>query len=140
MAELAKRFADLFSAQTAHRYVFESSIALRRTVKITVHLVPLTRHFAVERLTALAQAQGDIVKAVPEVLFVCVHNAGRSQMAAALLHHHAAGAARRARPLHHPVASGCYSGGIPLIARSTTRPCTSGSLTDVVCAIKLEIA
>ncbi|GAB3284098.1 arsenate reductase ArsC [Parasphingorhabdus pacifica] len=27
----------------------------------------------------------------PEVLFVCVHNAGRSQMAAALLHHHAEG-------------------------------------------------
>ena len=27
----------------------------------------------------------------PEVLFVCVHNAGRSQMAAALLHHHAGG-------------------------------------------------
>lgn len=26
---------------------------------------------------------------VPEVLFVCVHNAGRSQMAAALLAHHA---------------------------------------------------
>ena len=28
---------------------------------------------------------------VPEVLFVCVHNAGRSQMAAALLHDHANG-------------------------------------------------
>lgn len=28
---------------------------------------------------------------VPQVLFVCVHNAGRSQMAAALLEHHAAG-------------------------------------------------
>jgi len=28
---------------------------------------------------------------VPQVLFVCVHNAGRSQMAAALLDHHAAG-------------------------------------------------
>ncbi|WP_322760119.1 arsenate reductase ArsC [Frankia sp. Cr2] len=28
---------------------------------------------------------------IPEVLFVCVHNAGRSQMAAALLNHHAAG-------------------------------------------------
>ena len=27
----------------------------------------------------------------PEVLFVCTHNAGRSQMAAALLHHYAAG-------------------------------------------------
>jgi arsenate reductase (thioredoxin) len=31
------------------------------------------------------------VKDVPEVLFVCVHNAGRSQMAAALLHLRAAG-------------------------------------------------
>jgi arsenate reductase len=28
---------------------------------------------------------------IPEVLFVCVHNAGRSQMAAALLDHHARG-------------------------------------------------
>ena len=28
---------------------------------------------------------------IPEVLFVCVHNAGRSQMAAALLHHYAQG-------------------------------------------------
>jgi protein-tyrosine-phosphatase len=32
-----------------------------------------------------------ILRAVPEVLFVCVHNAGRSQMAAALLDHYAAG-------------------------------------------------
>jgi protein-tyrosine-phosphatase len=31
---------------------------------------------------------------VPEVLFVCVHNAGRSQMAAALLDHYAAGRVR----------------------------------------------
>jgi arsenate reductase len=39
----------------------------------------------------VGQAQGGIVKEVPEVLFVCVHNAGRSQMAAALLDHHAQG-------------------------------------------------
>jgi len=32
-----------------------------------------------------------MMKDVPEVLFVCVHNAGRSQMAAALLDHHARG-------------------------------------------------
>ena len=31
---------------------------------------------------------------IPDVLFVCVHNAGRSQMAAALLDHHAAGRVR----------------------------------------------
>jgi arsenate reductase len=34
------------------------------------------------------------MKDIPEVLFVCVHNAGRSQMAAALLDHHAAGRVR----------------------------------------------
>ncbi len=32
------------------------------------------------------------MKERPEVLFVCTHNAGRSQMAAALLDHHAHGA------------------------------------------------
>jgi arsenate reductase len=45
---------------------------------------------APERLRA-TQAEGVIVSDVPEVLFVCVHNAGRSQMAAALLDHHANG-------------------------------------------------
>jgi len=34
------------------------------------------------------------VPETPEVLFVCIHNAGRSQMAAALLNHHANGAVR----------------------------------------------
>lgn len=33
-------------------------------------------------------------KLTPQVLFVCVHNAGRSQMAAALLNHHAMGRVR----------------------------------------------
>ena len=45
----------------------------------------LAHRFARERLLALAQAEGSIVKEQPEVLFVCVHNAGRSQMAAGLL-------------------------------------------------------
>jgi arsenate reductase len=34
------------------------------------------------------------VTALPEVLFVCIHNAGRSQMAAALLDHHTGGRAQ----------------------------------------------
>ena len=36
----------------------------------------------------------DLPTDLPTVLFVCVHNAGRSQMAAALLDHHAAGRVR----------------------------------------------
>jgi arsenate reductase (thioredoxin) len=34
-----------------------------------------------------------VINAMPHVLFVCVHNAGRSQMAAALFNHHAQGRA-----------------------------------------------
>ena len=54
--------------------------------------MPLFVHrFARERLRALGQLEGMITKQVPEVLFVCVQNAGRSQMAASLLDHYADG-------------------------------------------------
>jgi protein-tyrosine-phosphatase len=49
------------------------------------YLVILTERFARERLTAQAKAQGLRVTNTPEVLFICVRNAGRSQMAAALM-------------------------------------------------------
>jgi protein-tyrosine-phosphatase len=42
-------------------------------------------------VAASSHAKGATVTDTPEVLFVCVHNAGRSQMAAALLDHHANG-------------------------------------------------
>ncbi|GAB3966219.1 arsenate reductase ArsC [Actinoallomurus acanthiterrae] len=58
------------------------------------HLLGLALRIATERLTTAAHAQGVSVTHVPEVLFVCVHNAGRSQMAAALLDHHAQGKVR----------------------------------------------
>jgi arsenate reductase (thioredoxin) len=41
----------------------------------------------------------------PEVLFVCVHNAGRSQMAAALLDHEAAGRIRVSSAGSEPAAA-----------------------------------
>jgi hypothetical protein len=49
------------------------------------------REFAAERLTALAQTRGAIGKIVPEVLFLCAYNAGRSQIAASLGDRYAAG-------------------------------------------------
>ncbi len=45
----------------------------------------LAHRFARERLKAHAQTEGLVTKEMPEVLFVCVHNAGRSQMAAGLV-------------------------------------------------------
>ncbi|HQK31619.1 MAG TPA: arsenate reductase ArsC [Phycicoccus sp.] len=54
---------------------------------IHTFLPVLVARQAREQLMATAQAEGKIAKKVPEVLFVCVHNAGRSQMAAALAEH-----------------------------------------------------
>ncbi|MCX8455968.1 arsenate reductase ArsC [Paenarthrobacter ureafaciens] len=82
---LADRYAGTFAAETVERYVFESYTALARTAKISAYLPATTEHFANDRLHALAKSKGAIVSDVPEVLFVCVQNAGRSQMAAALL-------------------------------------------------------
>ncbi|MGQ1798309.1 arsenate-mycothiol transferase ArsC [Kocuria oceani] len=86
---LAERYAGIFSPETVERYVFESYTTLSRTARLRTHLATLAGHFADDRLRALAQAQGKIDKPVPQVLFVCVHNIGRSQIAAALLAHHA---------------------------------------------------
>jgi arsenate reductase (thioredoxin) len=82
---LAQRFAGIFAAETVERYVFESYTALARTAKISAYLPATTEHFANDRLAALAKSKGAVGSEVPEVLFVCVQNAGRSQMAAALL-------------------------------------------------------
>jgi arsenate reductase (thioredoxin) len=87
---LAEEFRGTFSLETIERYVDES--VDRMAGARVVDFIPLFVHrYSRQRLQALAQAEGMIAKDVPEVLFVCVHNAGRSQMAAALLDHHAKG-------------------------------------------------
>ena len=91
---LTDKFAGIFAAETVDRYVFETYAALARTAKITTHLPATTEHFANDRLTALAKSKGSVASEVPEVLFVCVQNAGRSQMAAALLNVEAKGRIR----------------------------------------------
>lgn len=81
---LAREFAGIFSIETIERYVQESFDTIRGRARV-VDFVPVFVHrFTRERLKALAQAEGIVAKDQPEVLFVCVHNAGRSQMAAAL--------------------------------------------------------
>jgi protein-tyrosine-phosphatase len=81
---LEDKFAGIFSKETIERYVKESYALLAEKALVTVHLPSLTERFAKDRLTALAQSEAKIAKDKPEILFVCVHNAGRSQMAAAL--------------------------------------------------------
>jgi len=79
---LTDEFAGVFSQETVERYIGES-LDLLGDARIHVFVPVLAHRFARERLKALGQAEGVIVKEHPEVLFVCVQNAGRSQMAAA---------------------------------------------------------
>jgi arsenate reductase (thioredoxin) len=87
---LAGEFAGVFSRETIERYIAES-LDLLGDARINVFVPVLAHRFARERLRALGQAEGTIVKEHPEVLFVCVQNAGRSQMAAGLTNYRAAG-------------------------------------------------
>lgn len=89
-ADLSARFAGVFSPETVQRYVHESHELLAKGSRITRYLSSLTARFAADRLSALAAADSGH-SGVPEVLFVCVQNAGRSQMAAAILRHLAGG-------------------------------------------------
>lgn len=92
--DLAARFAGVFAPDTVERYVRESYALLAESARITRYLPSLASRFAADRLSALARSESSSLEHVPEVLFVCVQNAGRSQMAAAILRHLAGDAVR----------------------------------------------
>ncbi len=81
---LQEEFSGTFSRETIARFIAES-VDLLGGSKVNVFVPVLAHRFARERLKALGQAEGLVTKELPEVLFVCVQNAGRSQMAAGLL-------------------------------------------------------
>ena len=84
---LVGQFRDVFSEETVAQVVRDSFEQLAGPSRAGVNFLPvLGERFARERLQAAAQAEGLVPKALPELLFICVHNAGRSQMAAALAH------------------------------------------------------
>jgi arsenate reductase (thioredoxin) len=85
---LENEFRGIFAVETIERFMAES-LDLLAGSSVNDFVPVLAHRFARERLRALAQSEGKIAKLVPEVLFVCTHNAGRSQMAAGLLNKHA---------------------------------------------------
>ncbi len=80
---LTAEFAGLVSRETVLLFMQQATAHFAQA-RIDTFVPLFARRTARERLTALAQTRGTIRKDVPEVLFVCVHNAGRSQMAAVL--------------------------------------------------------
>ncbi len=91
---LAARHSRAFSRETVENYVEECSWILSANTRVGHHLPVLIERFADQRLAALARGMGLSPKPVPEVLFVCTENAGRSQLAAALMRRRAGDAIR----------------------------------------------
>ncbi|WP_395108319.1 arsenate reductase ArsC [Actinomadura sp. SCN-SB] len=90
---LGRAFAGTFGTETIERFLHSSydQFAIRATVP---HYLPLlAERFTRQRLQALARIEGRDAGGTPIVLFLCVHNAGRSQMALGFLRHLAGDAA-----------------------------------------------
>ena len=88
-ARLAARHRGHFSEETVRALIADSYQRLALTATVTTHLNVLAEHLTAERLDALAAAQQTPSARPVRVLFVCDHNSGRSQIAAALLTHRA---------------------------------------------------
>ena len=84
---LEREFAGTYGPETIERFIIDSLDQLVPTARVTTFLPLLTERFARERLQALAKIEGLQPSDRPSVLFMCVHNAGRSQMAAGWLRH-----------------------------------------------------
>jgi arsenate reductase len=84
-ARLKDEFAGIFAAETIERFITDSLDQLLSAARVVTFVPIFVERFTRERLRALAKVEGKIDVTVPSVLFLCVHNAGRSQMAAAWL-------------------------------------------------------
>lgn len=71
-----------FSHETVEKYVFESYELLDAASEVKIYLPSLAERFSNDRLKALLKSTNPEVHGALDVLFVCVHNSGRSQMAA----------------------------------------------------------
>jgi protein-tyrosine-phosphatase len=90
-ARLTARHSRAFSRATVAQYVEECAVLLNGSARTGRHLPVLIERFADHRLRALARARGLSTRPMPAVLFVCTENAGRSQLAGALLRHYSQG-------------------------------------------------
>lgn len=81
---LQMEFEGVFNAETIERFMTDSREQLEPRARVTTWLPMLIERFTRDRLVALRKLElgGD---GRPSVLFLCVHNAGRSQMAAGWL-------------------------------------------------------
>lgn len=90
---LARDFDGVFNAETIERFLRSSYDQFAGRATVLNFLPLLAERFARQRLTALAKVEGIGHDGTPIALFLCTHNAGRSQMAMGFFQHYAGDAA-----------------------------------------------
>jgi arsenate reductase len=78
---LAREFAGVFDPATVREQVFTAAQRLP-TPRVDDYRAVFAGKYAREVLSSVARSTGKVASVRPQVLFVCVQNAGRSQMAA----------------------------------------------------------
>ena len=86
-ANLAREFDGTFGTETIDRFLHSSYDEFAGRAVVLNYLPLLAERFARQRLRALAKVEGKHISGVPVVLFLCTHNAGRSQMALGFFQH-----------------------------------------------------
>jgi protein-tyrosine-phosphatase len=84
---LQREFTGIFGVETIERFLYDSFEQLARNARVRTYVPVMAEHFACDRLRAVAKTKGKMLTDNPSVLFLCVHNAGRSQMAAGWMRH-----------------------------------------------------
>ena len=78
---LQKNFEGVFSVETIERFLITSYDEFGVRISNDTYLPMFAERFARQRLNALARVEGKSDDHRPVVLFLCTHNAGRSQIA-----------------------------------------------------------
>ena len=87
---LADKFEGVYGPETIERFLNSSYAEFADRSSIPNFLPLLAERFAEQRLNALSRVEGHGRDGRPVVLFLCTHNAGRSQMALGFFAHLAA--------------------------------------------------
>jgi arsenate reductase (thioredoxin) len=90
---LHREFEGTFSTETITQFLETSYSQVAEGATVAHYLPLIAERFARQRLIALARIEGKAGDGPPVVLFLCVHNAGRSQMALGWFDHLARGRA-----------------------------------------------
>jgi arsenate reductase len=84
---LQRQFIEIFGVETIEKFLYSSYDQFASRSTIPNFLPLLAERFARQRLEALARVEGRMHDGKPVVLFLCTHNAGRSQMALGFFQH-----------------------------------------------------